>query len=802
MLKNNLIVAYRNLMKRKAFSLINILGLVIGISSSALIGLYVQNELSYDHFFNDSDQLYKMVVDRSGLEAKVSYSYVNIVPREYPEVEMATAIAGPYHRYSFYVKGENEENLHFLENDVVFADSSFFDVFSFELLIGDKKEVLRLANSIVLTKSMAKRLFGDTNPLGRTIKSSRSSLLVTGVCEDPPMNSHFKFSAVISSQSLGWFRSTEFSLATTHCYFKLNKGVSVEVLEQKIPNLVKIYAAGAIKDLYGITLEELFESGKGFSYSFIPVTSLHLHSANLGGFKVGGNRLTVNILIATALLIFLMTTINFINLWSARSLERAKEVGIRKVLGSQKNQLVYQFLSESFIISVVSTSLAVVVVIVFLPFFNNLTEENLTLQWNKSAFIYLSLSVLVVGLLAGIYPSFVLSSFKTISVLKGNFSQHGGKSVSNGFLVFQFWVSIVLIVSTLVVKKQIHFLTEKDLGFDQEKLLIIEGDVDEENGIAKQLLNELNAFPEIKAVAESNWVQGLESKLETYGYRRNESDEIFTSPRVVVGDQFAEVMGFKLLEGQFFSEDMDDSRAVIINEAAARFLGLESPVGKKVAQVTLRGDVYFTIKGVVADFHYRSLHEEIKPLIIRSTDNFKKMNFVVAKLSDGWTNRSIREIQAKWNELVPDYAFNYRFQDQVLDDQYNNERKMSKILILFSGLTLFVSLIGLLGLTAYNISLRTKEIGVRKVMGASVWDILIMISRYFIKVLLLAFLLAIPVSWYVMQSWLENFVFRIDIPLAAFGIACISVMIITCTVVSIQSINVAMMNPTKSIGSD
>lgn len=810
MIKNYLKIAFRNLIKQKVYTFINVLGLAIGMTSCILLALYVSSELSYDKDFVDADRIHKLILERkypdqTRIQAVVPHSFASVSVKDFAEIERATSICGPFDDMSISYKGANSVDLKFLENDVYAADSNFFKIFSFKILKGDRKTMLLHPKSMVLTESLAKRHFGDEDALGKLITMSGDVFKITGICEDPPANTHFKFGLLISIQTIERFNLDNFNRPDVHCYLKLKVGASPALLDTKFPTMVDSYAAPDFEKVNKTSWADYKKAGNGYHYFLRPLTSIYLDTANIGGMKPSGNIVSVRILIAISILIFIIACINFINLATARSSERAKEVGVRKVLGSFKRQLIAQFLSESFMVSFMGVSLAIVLIAISLPYFNLLTDKNLQIPLSSQTFLGVAILIIVLSLLAGLYPSFVLSSFKPVNVLKGNFmATSKGKWLRNGLVVFQFCVSISLVICTLVMQQQTKFLSSKDLGYDKSELVVIEGDFHMKPSFTHTLVKEIKRMPQVLSAAGSLSMPSMDG-IYPQQYQAEESAEIRSMHTMEIGDEFAEAMGFTLLEGKLFSEKTNDSLSVILNESAVKTFGLSNPIGKKITfieQTYGSGErTTFTIIGVIKDFHYRSLHEAIRPLVIQSNEIiFGRMNYVVARLQSGTNTAAISQIESKWKELAPDMPFRFRFVDHVLEAHYQKEKRMSKIFLLFSSLSIFVASIGLFGLAAYTASQRIKEIGIRKVFGAGMMDILLLLSTGFTKTVLISFLLAAPISWYMMETWwLQGFVFRIQISMwtiAAAGFAALALALVT---VGYQSIKAAVTNPTQSL---
>lgn len=810
--KNNLRTGFRNLYKRKGYTAINSLGLAIGLTSCILIALYVQNEFSYDKSFEDGGRIYRMLEERTvngdaEINTRIPYSIVGVVPKDYPEVEGATAVAGPFTMQTVSKVDGNGQKMSFLENNVLMADSNFFSVFSFKMLSGDRNSALKSPNSVVLSESTAKRFFGDINPLGKSIAIGRRSSVVTGVCEDAPSNSHFKFSYIVSSTTVGWFSQKHFNLRGAMCYFKLRPGTDPQTLESKLPKMVDTYIAGEIERINKVSWGKYKEEGNGFRYFLQPLSAIHLDPDISGGMKAGGNITTLRILMAVAILIFVIACINFMNLSTARSMERAKEVGVRKVMGSFKTQLIFQFLTESLIISFVSLILAVGLALLALPYFNTLSGSSLNLAFNWITLTIFFSTAIFIAVIAGIYPAFILSSFKPIKVLKGNFAGSAkGKWLKDGLVIFQFWISIILISSTWVLYKQIQFLAEKDLGYNPEELLVVEGTFHMDPNFTKPYLDEIREIAEVKEAAGTLWMPGF-GGVRVDEYRLQESPQVHTISRGVVGDQLLGVLELELAMGKFFNPTTNDSTFVVLNETAVKTLNIIDPVGKKL--IMLEHDegqlveVPFTIKGVVKDFNYGTLRTEIEPLVLQSNEKFfGRVGSIAIKIEGGNLKNTISQLEAKWKKLIPDRPFVFRFVDDVLQANYQSEERLGTIFTLFSALSIFISLIGLLALSIYSSELRKKEIGVRKVLGASTQDLLMLLSKDFTKIIGLSILLATPVAWYMMDNWLADFAYHIELQWWLFPTSGLIILITTLLTVGLQTYSTTKVNPVESLKDD
>lgn len=814
MLKNNLKIALRSLLKQKVYTIINLLGLAVGIASCLLIVLFIQNEFSYDKFFADHDRIYRMVLERkypthSTFYSIIPNSFEGVIRRDFPEVEESTNVYS-FQNFSMSYKNERDEINQFDEEIVLLSDTSFLKMFSFELLKGNRDKALSQANEIVITEEMSTRYFGEVEPMGKIVTAGQQEFKVVGVIEDIPHNSHFKFSAILAVSTYPFTARENFTGFSTFTYFRLKPGSDPAAMEAKIPKVVDTYAAAQIERNLGKSWEDYRKEGNGYRYFLQPLASIHLDPTNLEAkMKPGGNRNSVYIMISVATLILLIACINFMNLATARSAERAREVGVRKVMGSFRQQLVVQFLTESFILSATGVAFAVAIVYFSLPMFNNLIEKQLSIPFTSVTFLALALLAIFVGLLAGSYPSLVLSSFNPVVVLKGKFTgSQKGKWIRNGLVIFQFWISIMLMIGTLVIQQQMKFMSTKSLGFNREQVLVVERGFSLEPQTAKTFVEETKRLPQVSGVAGSFSIPGRESDFFGIQFQPEGSSEILTTKSMIVADGLAEVLGFELAEGRWFAEGMNDSLNVILNESAVKVMGLENPIGRKLIDIQERPEgnvaVPFVVVGVVKDFNFISLRDKVTPLVIQSNEAFGQASqYFVTRIKAGQIPDAIKSIEATWKELEPGEPFKFSFLDQNIDAQYKSEQQSGRLFAVFSGLAIFVSCIGLFALSAYITSLRTKEIGVRKVLGSSVTQVVILLSQDFTKMILIAYVLAVPVAWYVMENWwLQTFAYRINISLWIILLSGTAALLIAWITVSYQSIQAAIQNPVGSLRSE
>lgn len=803
MIWNYLTIAYRNLVKKKIYTFINIAGLSTGAAVALIIFLYVQHELSYDTFTGHQD-VYRMVEDRIYPD-RVAYftlmpgGFAQVLPDEIPEVETTTRVVG-FPNFSTIVRqGDNV----FTEHYFFSADSNFFDVFPYKLLKGNPDKVLRDVNTVVMTESTAKRYFGEQEAIGKFIKAFDQDIEVVGVMEDVPENSHMKFDMLGPTAGIDFLEDPNFYIAGTYTYVKLRPGASPEAVDSKMPALVEKYAASQIERDLGVSYQKYVADGNGYKYFLQPIADIHLHSHRINEIKPNGSITTVNSLIAIGVLIIIIAAINFVNLATARSVERAKEVGVRKVLGSRRAQLIGQFLSESMLITLISLAIAIGIAQLSLGFFNNLTQQQLEIDpvGNPLMGMAVLAVALTLGLLGGLYPAFFISALKPAEVLKGKFkSSTRGGLLRNGLVIFQFTIAVMLISSTLVVYQQLRFVSNKDLGFQKENLVVINHT---SNGNESEgLQTELRKLAGVKNIGSGNTVPG--GYFFGLQFRTPGASEIFTPKGYAADDHFNEVLGLKLVEGRLFGPGFNDSLAVVVNEAAVKAMDLENPIGTTLLNAVDNGDgrveIPYTIVGVVEDFNYESLHTPIAPIVIMSTEgqiNFQ--NVMVARIASEDLPATISQLESVYKRLVPGSPFVYNFMDARLDELYKEEKSSGKLLTVLSSLAILIACVGLFGLTAYTVNQKTKEIGVRKVMGATVAGIVTLLSASFAKLVMISLVLGIPVAWFLLSEWLQTFAYRISLTAATFVLAGILVMLFTLLTISYQAIGAARVNPVDSL---
>ncbi len=815
MLTNFLRVAFRNLVKQRIYSVINVLGLAVSITACLLIMLYVRHETSYDDFVPEGDRIYKLGLERkypnhSTFYASVPDGYAGAMRRDFPEVESTLHLLGAINDVPITYEMPGQDAKTFEEDNIYFADSTFFSFFPVTLVNGDPATALAVPNQIVISRAVAERFFGAEEPLNKTLKSNFGEFKVTGVFEKWPVNSHLNFEMMASFNSAQFFDRENYISFNSHLYVKLKPGSDAKALEAKFPKMVDQYASAQIERELRQSWEDYRKAGNGYRYFLQPLTSIHLDPTNLEFTTTpSGNRRYVLGLSLIAALILVIACINFMNLATARSASRAREVGMRKVMGSVKGQLITQFLLESIILSVISTFIAVAATYMLLPAFNTLVEKSLPFAIDGVLIFSLSGFALVVGALAGIYPAFVLSSFNPVEVMKGSFSRSSsGLLLRNGLVVFQFMISVFLIVATLLVGKQMSFMQNKDLGFNKESVLMIDRGFQLDRN-TQPFLDKVRAMPEVSSAAKTSARVGNRDDVFGQMFQPAGSTEVLTVKSMLIDDDFASTIGFSMKEGRSFSRETSDSLNVLLNETAVKTLGLKDPVGQRLTNSDLfRGNAelqkerVFTIVGVVSNFHFQSLRDEITPLVIFNLEVFNRnpgSNFIAVRIKEGKHQEAIANLEALWKELVPNRPFTYEFLEDNLNQGYAQERQSSQVFRVFSGLAIVIACVGLFGLSAFTAGQRTKEIGIRKVLGASVPAVVLLLSKDFTKLVLIALVLAIPVAWYLMDSWLSGFAYRIDIGVDSFIVAGIVALAIAWLTVSYQSIKAAIVNPVNSL---
>ena len=797
MLKNYLKIAFRNLLKYKAYSFINIFGLAVGITACIMILLFVNDELSYDKYNVKADRTYRLNTRAviQGREIKMAVSPAPAGPtfvQDFPEVVHYARLLPSSNMLIRY------KNNVFNETRFFWSDSTLFDVFTIPFIEGNPKSALNQPHTVVLTESLAKKYFGNEDPINKIMNfEDGTPYTVSAVVKDCPPNSHFHYDIFASMASIKAGQSNFWLNNNLYTYIVLKKGASVSKLQAKLPALVKKYAGPQIYKGLGIAFDKWEKRGNAFEFFLQPLTSIHLNSHLSDELEANSDIKYIYIFSIIAFFILLIACINFMNLSTARSITRSKEVGVRKVLGSKKSQLIKQFLIESFLLTFVAVLIAVILVEFFLPLFDNIADKNLHTNYFHSLFAIpaLFITLIIVGLISGSYPAFFLSSFQPSKILKGQAAGTKGSWLRSGLVIFQFSISIILLIGTMIIYNQMKYIQEANLGFNKENVLVIQRAwaLGTHTGTFK---NELLKNPHILNASNTNDLPGRQYSTTVFKLENAPVSQQYLMELITTDENYARTMDIEIAKGRYFSkENPADSNAVVINESAAKTLSLTDPIGKRI--IFAGQNLTCTIIGVVKDFHLASLHEKIGPLVIYPRRGLTA--YLPIRISSNNMSQTISLIKDEWKKFVPDKPFEYFFLDEDLNRLYNSEQKTGEILTSFSLLAIFIACMGLFGLAAFTTERRTKEIGIRKVLGASVLGVIFILSKDFTKWVLLSNIIAWPVAYYFMNKWLQDFAYRIEINWLLFIIAGLLTLVIALLTISIQSIRAAMANPVKSL---
>jgi putative ABC transport system permease protein len=797
MLRHYFRTAVRNLWRSKGYTLINILGLAIGMATCLMIFLYILHEISYDKFIPNCDNIYRVHIN-----GRFADDFFNVpmtpsglapmIKDVLPELEATSRVE----RRGQYVIAH--EDASFYEENIYFVDSSFLDVFSLLMTRGDPNTCLDDPNSIVMTESCARKYFGNENPIGKVVLFSNfKSLKVTGIVKDFPGGSHMRFEMLIPVKVLIAERNQkdydqDWGSIYLYTYVRFTKTVNQEEMDDKIMMM--------IKDAFG-------EEAENFNIEMIPylmpVRNIHLHSNLMGEMEANSSISYIYTFSAIALFILVIACINFMNLATAQSAKRAREVGLRKVSGATKRQLITQFLGESLLMGMCSAVIALILTEIAFPFFNDLTGLELEFTDYRWAIVGILLAlIVVVGIIAGTYPAFVLSGFKPIEAMKGDlFRGFKGVRSRNILVLVQFSVSIVLITGTLLIYMQMRYIQDKDLGFEKENILVIPLRGNEVGQKADALRNEFLSVPEVISVSLTDGIPGR--SMSGIGFYPEGGDN--TSPWIIytmeVDEKLVPLMGMTILEGRNFSEEFGtDTAAVIINEALRKRLGWENPLGKKLFQFGQgERDPAYHIIGVAKNYHFKTLHAAIEPSMMRLRSDLP--DYIVLRISPGPQSGYLETLREKWEGVETAFPFDYILLDEDLSREYESEQNMSRLFIFFTILAIFIACLGLFGLASFSAQRRTKEIGIRKVLGAPASTLVLNLGKEFTRWVLIANIIAWPVAYWLIDRWLQSFAFSIRLVenLWIFPIAGILALVIALATVMGQAIRAAMMNPVDAV---
>ncbi len=802
MFKNYVKVSLRNLAKNKIYSVINILGLSVGISCFVILMLWVIDEGSYDAFHKNSSNIYRTVlVDKSSnVETKYAITSAPVGPaivEEFPEIINQVRIIKPAGRQALI---ENKkENKVFYEADMAWADNEYFDVFSVKMLLGNPGTALKQPNQLVISESIAQKYFGEEDPIGKSLsvtlrigpKTEYADYVVSGVMEDSPKNSHIRINLLGSINSLERTLPGHAENWNLHAYFTyllLNNNANIESLQSKMPEFLSKHFDEETAKSLGIFLQ--------------PLTDIHLTNNILFEPSPTGNKSYLFILAVVAVSILLIAAVNYMNLATAKSAGRAKEVGIKKVLGAQKNSLVSQFLTESIIIGMAGLFVALFLIELSLPIFNDIAGKQLSVGYLTNAIVIpiLLIITLLIGIISGSYPAFYLSSLLPSKVLKGKLSSASRNVILRKVLIVsQFTVTIIMLIGTGIVYDQLDFFRNKNLGFDKDNVLVITLNSDEEGFNENTFREELITNPYINNAALSSSVPGRNTSRYSIRYENQSDSEVQTLKTIEIDENFIETLKIDLAAGRNYSKNfISDSTSFIINESAVNLYGLSSAkdaLGKtlEVVEMGKSGQVV----GVVKDFHFNSLHQDIEPTVFHM--NPRSYSFFLVQLNSDNVFNTIDFIESKWKEFVPANPIEYYFLDEKFNQLYLSEVRLGKIFIFFSIIAIFVGCLGLFGLASFMAEQRRKEIGIRKVLGATESKIVQLISKDFTLLLIVSNIIAWPVAFYAMEQWLNNFAYRIDIDFMPFVVSAAVTIIFALTTVSYQAFRAAKTNPINTL---
>lgn len=791
MLKNYIKIAWRNLYKNKAFSLIHIMGLTMGITVCLMIFLYITNEFSVDSFHKQGKNIYRVMRGFDPAKPRTAYlsgPYAPALINDYPEdIKMAVRVRPQNNLVSFGEKAFNEQK-------VYATDADFFKLFSFPLIKGDAGTALENPNSVVLTETTAKKYFGSTeNAMGKVVKIDKTlQLKVTGIAKDVPSNSHLDFDVVFPIAN--YTKDAGFNIWINNglfVYLLLNEHSSKIALESRFTQFMDKYMS-----------KDMQRFGAKFDLKLTPLKDIYFEEASSFDNVKHGNKTVVFIFISIAILIMLIACINFMNLSTIRAVERSKEVGMRKVMGALRNHLIIQFIGESILLALISCAISIGLLLMLMPWYNHLLGYKLSVSWNQPPiYLFLVGVILVVGFLAGSYPAFFLSAFSPIQALKGKLRLgKGGALFRQSLVVLQFSISVLLIIGTIVIMNQMHYIKSKSLGYDKEQTVIVSIDNNDIYDHRRQFKDELQNSGVVSSVSLMSGQPG--GFYDIHSFTAEGQHDVFRSRTEFADFEYVKTLGLKIIAGRDFSAQFatDTTNAALINRTAAKELGYtpQQALGKWIKN-NGRDDKPRTIVGVVEDFNFLSLKENMDALVIAPNDDRR---VVVIKLKPGNIPAALANIKEIYTKVAPVYPFEYSFLDQQFNTTYKNDIRQQTMLSIFSGLAIFIACLGLFGLASFTAAKRTREIGVRKVLGSSVQNILLLLSKDLLKPVLLATVIAMPIGYYCMNKWLQNFAYRTTLHWWIFVLAAVLTFLIALFTISFKSLKAALANPVKSLRSE
>ncbi|MBU8893862.1 MAG: ABC transporter permease [Bacteroidales bacterium] len=791
MFKNLIKTAFRNIFKDFGYSGLNILGLTLGIASALFLIIYISNELSYDKYHENAERIYRVASHIKETDDEFTWivAQVPFAPQvvvDYPEVEHAVRFIDAGRELFEY------EDKEFYEESFYYVDSNIFEVFTYELIKGNSADALLEPNTMVLTETVAAKYFGKEDPIGKTLVNGEDTYKVTGIIRDVPYNSHFRFEGLMSRSSLPKDFGNSWGNFGVYTYIMLPEGVDYKQFESKI------------QEMYDKYMAEIFESmGIRIEYVLDPILDIHLKSTYQGEPEPTGSYAYVLIFSIVALFLILIAAMNYMNLATARSTKRAREVGLRKVVGSHRGSLILQFIMESSLFTFISLVLSIVLVVLLMPQFNQLAGKSFEIDVLLSPVIIASVIgvIVVIGIFGGSYPAFYLSKFSPLTVMKGEITKgSSGTLFRKNLVVIQFTISVAMIVSTLVVFKQLNYLKTKDLGYNMDNVISLQfttREMVEKYPVLKQALLE---NPNVKYVSSTGTRVGDGSGKLIMNVETDDGMQQRGINLSGIDHDFIETLGITMIKGRDFQEDMpsDTLLGVIVNETMAKRLNWSEPLGKRVELQGRGGNDFLkaTVVGVMKDYHQTGMYNEIETLLF-----FYRINnrLVYAKISNKDVQETIRYIETKWNEIFPEQPFEYSFLSERFNEQFGADEKRGFIFTLFTVLAILIACLGLFGLASFTVEQRTKEIGIRKVVGATEGTVVRLISKEFLILTSIAIIIAFPLTFYFMQDWLQQFVYRTNLGLFVFILAGLITIAITFITISFQAWKAANTNPAESL---
>ena len=815
MIKNYLKIAWRSILKNKGVFFINTIGLALGITTCLLISLFVFHELSFDRFHEKHNEIARVILkgklgDELVEEASVMAPVAQALVNDLPEVTGATRIL----KVSENTKATYKENT-LRKGQLVYVDANFLDVFTFPLIKGNAATALSLPNSVILTQQQAEAYFGNEDPLNKTIEikdiglytassefiDTSGAYTVTGVMENIPDNSHFHFDMFASMASYSDSQNQNWLSGSYHTYLLLDKDAQFPTVETKLRDITIKYMGPQLEKAMGMTFDQFEESGSTVGLYLQPLNKIHLYTDIAEQFEAGGSIKTVYLFGMIALFMLLIACFNFMNLATASASKRIKEIGMRKVLGSQKKQLVFQFLLESLIATTIAMAIGLFLVFLILPYFNGITEKSFSIQQLLHPTIVAVLIgfTLLISIIAGAYPAFFMSRFEPIRALKSKFLLGNSKSIRSGLVVFQFAISICLIIGTIVVNMQMDYILNKDIGYDREELIVVRH--------AGLLGNKLKAFkeelekdPRILRMTTSAFVPaGPSDNFRTVLFSKENPQQLFRAKVYHIDEQYIPTLGIQLLSGRNFAKTFGSEKGnVIINETAINTFGLnQNPIGQTLKEsIDLeKGATDLTVVGVVKDFHSRSLHEPIEPLLMKYNPYYG----LIVKGKHSTIPGILASMKNHWDSFGTGESFDYAFLDALYNETYEKEQNVNSIVSIFALMTIFIACLGLFGLITFTAQQRFKEIGIRKVLGSSILQVMQLLAGDFIKLIFIAMLIAFPLGYFLMENWLKDFSYRIDIHWGVFVFSGLLTLLIAFATIGWKSFMAAKQNPVKSL---